>query len=101
MKALENSENQSTVLDQYDLIHGEFSPQDGLEIITHLIQEKINFHNMKSLRKVLQVGAEDEASLRRIEELKATREEIRELSLKARSEGKRLRISSGVTIELV
>ena len=51
MKTLENSKKVSVEIKQHDLIHGEFSPEDGLEIITHLIQEKINFHNMRSLRK--------------------------------------------------
>lgn len=101
MKTLENSANQASGIDQHDLINGEFSPEDGLEIITHLIQEKINYHNMKSLRKVLQSGAEDEASLHRIKELKETREEIRKIALRARKEGKSLRILSGVSIDLV
>lgn len=101
MKTIETSQSTATKKDRYELINGEFSPEDSLEILSHLLQEKINYHNKRSFSRVIQHGLEDKASLVRIGELKQTREEVKALVAKAKEQGKILSIRSTITIDLV
>lgn len=101
MKTLDVPKRIELEVGQYELVNGQFSPDECLEILTHLVQEKINFHNKKSLTRVLQHGLEDKTSLNRIEELKATREEIKQVITKAREEGKTMSIRANIAIELI
>ncbi len=101
MTILESTKGTATERDQYELINGDFSPNDSLEILTHLLQEKINYHSMRSFSRVIRHGLEDKASLVRIDELKQTREDIKALVERAREEGKTLSIRSNISIDLI
>ncbi len=101
MTTIPLKESSKTKKNQYKLIKGEFSPDDSLEILNHLILEKINFHNRRSFSQFIRSGSADEWSLARIEELEQSREEIEALVEKARAQGKTLIINSNISIEVL
>ncbi|RAI89383.1 hypothetical protein [Algoriphagus yeomjeoni] len=94
---------QKTLTDtnQQDLIKGEFSPEDAMEIINHLFSEKINFHGMRSFSNKVRFGEIDQVSEARIVELKQSNVELNEVIKSAKSQGKTLKIESVVTIEII
>jgi hypothetical protein len=96
-------EKQSTAIQQgqYDLIKGDYTPEEAFEIIVHLLMKKMNFHEMKSFSQQIRFGLEDEASLKRIEELKISKEAIKQLVKEAKLSGKRMRVKSNITVELI
>lgn len=85
----------------FDLIKGDFMPDDALEVCNHLILKKINFHEVRSFSHLIKFGFTDQSSLKRIEELKLDKESIKDLVLQAREQGKTLRIKATISIELI
>lgn len=101
MEAIQEKQNAKIQNGNYDLIKGEFTPEEGLEIISHLLMKKINFHELKTFSQQIRFGLEDPASLTRIEELRASAEELKELIKAAKLSGKNLRVKSNITVELI
>lgn len=95
--------NKSTLTDanQQDLIKGDFSPEDAKEIINHLFYEKINFHGLKSFSNKERFGEVDHESDKRIIELKQSRYSLNEIIKTAKEQGKALKITSTVSIEII
>lgn len=94
-------ENQLVATKQFELINGEFSPKDAKDVLSHLFQEKINFHKVKNLNNHLRKGQGCEVNVNRAEELKQSKEEILELLDHAEYEGQKLLISANISIEFV
>jgi hypothetical protein len=94
---------ESTITDknQHDLVKGSFSPEDALEIINHLIAEKINFHEMRSFSSKIRFGEVDQNSEERIIELKKSRAAFTSIITKAREQGKTLKIESTISVEVL
>ncbi len=86
---------------EYDFIKGEFSADEASGILNHLYSKKINFHEVKRFSDDIRFGIKDEGSEKRIKELKASLNEIEKKLDQARAEGKTLRLSSKITIELI
>ncbi len=86
---------------KHDLIRGDFSPEDALEIINHLISEKINFHGLRSFSNKIRFGEVDHHSERRIKELKKSSAELNSLIKMAKEEGLTLKIESTISIQFV
>jgi hypothetical protein len=101
MRTLQADESQVIENGQYDLIKGDYSPEDASEIINHLLLKKINYHKLRSFSRQIRYGEVDEYSLQRIEELEQCKESIRALVLQAREQGKSLRLESTISIELI
>jgi hypothetical protein len=96
------NESIKTAKDQFELIQGEFTPEDARDIVINLIQKKINFHSTRNFSNFIRFGsAEEEWSLKRIEDLKKSEEEIRNLINQAKAEGKKLKIQSDISIEFI
>lgn len=100
MKAIIENENKPTVCGDYELIKGDFTPAEAFEIISFLISTKINFHNLQNFSKQIRFNINDEASLKRIQELEISKESIKELVKMAKANGKSLRLKSTISIEL-
>jgi hypothetical protein len=96
-------EKQKTLIKQgnYNLIQGDYTPEEALEIISHLLMKKINFHERKSFGQLIRFGIEDEASMKRIEELKVCKEAVKEMVREAKLSGKTMRVRSSITIDLI
>lgn len=86
---------------KHDLIRGEFSPQDALEVVNHLISIKINFHEMRSFSNKIRFGEVDQNSEMRIIELKQSKASINDLITNAKQQGKTLKIESTISVEVI
>jgi histidinol phosphatase-like PHP family hydrolase len=84
-----------------DLVRGEYSAVEAREIVSNLISQKINFHNLRDFSSRERYGKPDENSLKRIEELKESRQSMFEIIDAAKEEGKAVKINSSITIELI
>lgn len=94
-------EKKETAKDNFSLINGTFTPVEGREILGHLINKKINFHEIRDFSDQIRLGKDNKESQKRIVELKQSRKEIEVLIKTAQETGKELRISSSIKIELV
>ncbi len=86
---------------QYDLVKGDFTPEDASEILNHMLNKKINFHQCRNFGQIIRLGESDEKSEIRIEELKSCQESINEIIKNAESIGKNVRIKTEISIELI
>jgi hypothetical protein len=85
----------------FDLVKGDFSPDEGSEILNELFSKKINFHEVKSFSEQIRFGTPDVKGLKRIKELKIARNSAIELIAEAKKSGKSLRNYSTISIELI
>lgn len=60
----------------FKLIDGTFKAEEAKELLTNLYSDKIQFHSRKSFSMQERFGHPDEASLKRIPELKKTLNDI-------------------------
>lgn len=86
---------------EYDLIKGNFTPEEASEIINYLIDKKINFHELKTFSTEIRFGQVHEKSVKRSEELKQSKSAFKEFIQLAEYKGKTLRLKSSVTVELL
>lgn len=95
--------NAETVLEKevFDLVNGTFSTEDAAEILYHLIDKKITFHQARNLSSQLRFGTNDEASLKRLAQLKEARKTIDNLVARAREGERDIRINAQMLIELL
>jgi hypothetical protein len=84
-----------------DLVRGEYSAEEAREIISNLIFQKINFHNLKDFSSKERFGEADKNSLTRIEELKESRQKMLDIIDAAQEAGKTVKINSNITLELI
>lgn len=90
-----------TAIDTIKLIDGEYTPQEAASILLAVIEEKIKYHNIHILSHEERFNVSNESSIKRLKELKQSREEICQLVELAKSDNKRLKIKSNINIELV
>lgn len=98
-KTIQREEVQTSSLDQ-DLIKGTFDPKEALEIIEHLFNEKINFHEIKNFSSVIRFGEENKSSISRMEELRKSKEVVKSIIKNAEEQGKSLTIQSLVSVKI-
>ena len=84
----------------FDLIKGNFTPAEALEIINDLFSKKIHFNELKSFSQEIRFGSVDPNLQKRIQELKMSREEVKQVLANAIEGGKSLKVSSTVQIEI-
>ncbi|GCC52752.1 hypothetical protein SanaruYs_29900 [Chryseotalea sanaruensis] len=101
MKASYSQEKLEIVKGDFELITGKFSPDDALDILSNLIQKKINYHNLRSFSHSERFGLNDVWSESRIEELRKCLESIQDIIVKAREQGVYLNIKSNISIEVL
>jgi len=92
---IDNSERKS-----FCLINGSFSAEDARQVLMSLINHKINFHEMNAWSHRERFGKDNAASIKRVEELSQTREDIAHLINEAAAMGQKLRIKSSIEIAL-
>lgn len=100
-KTILQKEEKSTLEINLNLISGDFTPEDAKEILNELITEKINFHERKSLSSQIRFGYKDEATTKRVVELKSLREYVNEKIKEAQYQQKNVRIISDLQLELI
>ena len=93
--------NEEIIKKEFVLIKGEFIPDDALEVINHLLIEKISFHKRRSFSNEIRFGNKDNASLVRIEELSICLDSLINIIGTAKNDGKVLKIDSTIIIQIV
>ena len=83
------------------LIEGDFQAEEAKEILMNFFSTKVHFHEMKNFSSQERFGKPDEASLKRIPELKQNLEEVLELVAAASRSNNRLIITSLIDIKVV
>lgn len=87
------------IIQKVQLVEGQFTPQEALQVITSLLDEKINYHKLNRLSKVIgDHDADCRYSEKRIEELEVEKRVAIELIKEARKSNSELRING--TLEL-
>jgi len=92
---------QSTTQD-ISLIEGSFLPSDAADIINVMLDKKISFHTLQSLRRL--EGNHDDPCTHdttRLAQLKSEKIRLNEIIKDARSNNKKLRVKSFINIELI
>lgn len=79
-------------------IEGKFSPNEAREILTELLNHKINFHSLKNFSYEERFGKPVKGSQKRIAELKKSREKLILLVQQALDNEVNLRIESSINI---
>jgi hypothetical protein len=90
------------VISKVQLIEGEFTPMESLDVINSLIKEKINFHKIHRLS--LCEGDENSNTNfddSRVKELQAEKENFKQIYLEAKQLNKRVKINGIIEIELI
>ncbi len=80
------------------LIEGKFSPADAKVVLVELINHKIHYHSLKNFSSEERFGKPQEGAQKRIEDLKASREEIILIIQQAIDNNTNLRIESTINI---
>ena len=84
----------------YELINGDFTIEEALDVLNNLISSKIDFHKKKNFSNEIRFGSNDEHSIRRIDELVKCRKAILEY-LYADKDFKKNKIYSTISIQKI
>jgi len=88
-------------IEKLNLIEGTFSHEDANEILMNIFSNKINFHEMNNFRSQERLGKEDDTAKKRITELKKEIEKVLQILSEAKSNNKKLVITSKICISLL
>ncbi len=88
----------NSIQQNFKIVEGEFTPSETAEVLFTLINDKIRFHNLKISEITERFGGDTSHSERRIKELQASKEQIKDMILTARDLGQTIEING--TIEL-
>jgi hypothetical protein len=83
---------------QFNLVEGNFAPEEAATVVLSLINNKINFHELDVFRQHERGETDSNRSLRRISELTESRKHVLGLLERAKNEG--LKISVNGMIEI-
>jgi hypothetical protein len=85
----------------FNLIKGVFSPNDAQEIMSNLIESKIQFHKLKIFSRDIRFGENDTESRERIKQLEETKVQLLELLSQAREHNHQLSMKSMINIKVL
>ncbi|WP_396194444.1 hypothetical protein [Flavobacterium sp.] len=85
---------------EYKLIDGTFSAEDADQILTALLNYKIDYHNREDFSKHIRFNRDIEHSKKRIQELTETKKAVKDLIANMESNKFNLVINSTITIRL-
>ncbi|HLP65194.1 hypothetical protein [Flavobacterium sp.] len=83
-----------------NLINGEFTPIEASELLIDLYNKNINFNKIQNFSSQVRFGVDDENALSRIQELKESVEQIKEIVTEAKASQRNVFIKSFLEIEL-
>ena len=88
------------IIQNFKLIDGIFTSEDADQVVTALINYKIDYHNREDFSNHIRFNQEMAHSKVRIQELIATKDEIKQVIASAKETNKKLVINSTLTIRL-
>jgi len=97
-----SSQNQTATIQSVNLIDGQFSPSDASDIITAMLDKKINYHKIKIM--CISEGNHNDPCVHdnsRLNELEAEKSRLKSIIQNARRSGQKLQISSLINIEII
>jgi hypothetical protein len=83
------------------LINGIFSPDEAKEVLMNIFASKIQFHELKNLRAMINTNQDDKTSALRVQQLKETIDEFNAVFQQANENGLELSIQSHIEISLL
>ncbi len=86
---------------QFEVIKGNFMPDEAREILLSIINKKIDFHNIKNLSSEIRLSKPDQFSQERIRSLRKISDQIKELIKQAKDADCELAIESTIQLALV
>lgn len=86
---------------KFKFIDGNFSPLESREILKNVFTGKIQFHQIKNFSSQERYGKDDEHSLHRIVELKASIADILSFLETAQKEGRQIELKSEIEITIL
>lgn len=87
------------VIQKINLVEGQFTPSEASDVMEALIREKINFHKVQRLQKLIGDDDCETAELsNRIAELLEEKQKARDFFLKARKAGRNVVINGTLEI---
>lgn len=98
---LEQENSKQTEKADFELIKGDFTAEEGMEILNYLIDKKISFHQLKRFGADIRFGDADEFSATRSKELKETKTSMNKFLEMAKEQGSTLRLRSSLSIEII
>lgn len=87
-----------SIQQKFKIVEGVYTPSETAEVLFTLINDKIRFHNLQITELTERFSGDTSRSERRIKELQASKEQIKEMILTARDLGQTIEIHG--TIEL-
>ncbi|MFZ6053375.1 hypothetical protein [Halocola ammonii] len=100
-QAVKHNSKMELSTQQIDLIKGTFTPEEAFEILTHLIDKKINFHQVRNFSQEIRFGQTIGDSDQRLSELKASREQVKKIMQHAEETGHHVKLTSEIAISLI
>lgn len=82
------------------LVQGVFNTEDAAEILLHLFDKKINFHQCRIFSTSERFGTDDTYSRKRIAELLEARNMLKDMLETARLTGKNLEVHGDIQLSL-
>jgi hypothetical protein len=82
-----------------NLINGEFTPSEASELLMDLYNKNINFNKIQNFSSQVRYGVDDENALCRIQELRESVEQIKDVLMEAKEHGKNIVVKSFLEIE--
>nr|WP_315145615.1 hypothetical protein [uncultured Flavobacterium sp.] len=83
---------------EFNLIDGQFYPNEALHVLISLFNSKINYHQLESFSNHIRHGSDLAVSESRVEALRESIEGIKQIIKVAGANGKQLKIQSTVQI---
>lgn len=83
-----------------ELIRGCFKPDEAREILLQMLNNKINFHNLKNLSSYERFGKSDTFSEERLKSLQESRKKVEKLILESISGEQTITINSTIEINI-
>ncbi len=86
------------IIQNFKLIDGIFTSEDADQVVTALINYKIDYHNREDFSNHIRFNHEIAPSKVRIQELMATKEDIKQVIASAKGKNKKLVIKGTISI---
>lgn len=83
-----------------EFIKGTFTPDEARELLLQLLNDKINFHNLKNWSSSERFGKPDAYSEQRLEYLKESQKKVKTLFSNSNSEKQNITIHSSIEIKI-
>lgn len=84
----------------FKLIDGIFTAEDAEKVLTALLNYKIDYHNREDFSNHIRFNQDIEHSKKRIQELIATKEEVKQMIENSKKEGFKLVVNSTISVHL-